>query len=363
MDSVYQIIATFGSSFIIVIALMPFVLKISHRFRWYADKNPRKIHTNDLPHIGGTGLFLAATLAALLLYLLNTIVFKTGSATFLSFLPLLVAFLLIHITGLIDDFTDMHARYKFLVQFVVAAVLAVMGYTIRAVELPWSDITIHLGPGAYVVTVLWLAGTSNAINFIDGIDGLAAGISAIAALAYGIVFLILGSTTSAFISFALLGALVGFLMFNSPPAKIIMGDCGAIYLGFFLGSLPLLEHSGTSTFLGIMIPFSLLLFPVMDTATAILRRIRRGVSIIKPDREHTHHKLLDLGLSQRQILLVTYTLEILPCAAVIVWAATGNDHFVWLVVATWLIMAAFFIVLDLLYHRGEKVRSTPVNNT
>jgi UDP-GlcNAc:undecaprenyl-phosphate GlcNAc-1-phosphate transferase len=363
MDSVYQIIATFGSALIIVTTLMPFVLKMSHRFEWYADKNPRKIHTNDLPHIGGTGLFLAATFATFLLYLLDSIVFKSGSATFLAFLPLLVAYLLIHVTGLIDDFTDMHARYKFLVQFAVAAVLAVMGYTIHTVELPWSEITIHLGPGAYIITVLWLAGTSNAINFIDGIDGLAAGISAIAALAYGVVFLILGSTTSAFIAFGLLGALVGFLMFNSPPAKIIMGDCGAIYLGFFLGSLPLLEHAGTSTFLGVMIPFSLLLFPVMDTATAILRRMRRRVSIIKPDREHTHHKLLDLGLSQRQILGVTYLLEILPCAAVIVWAATGNDRYFWLVAGSWVIIIAFFIVLDLLYHRGERTKPESVTNT
>ena len=362
MNSVYQIIATTGSSLIIVTALMPLVLKISHKFRWYADKHPRKIHTNDLPHIGGTGLFIAATLSVALYYILDGLIFKGGGASFGKFLPLLVAYLLIHVTGLVDDFTDMHARYKFFIQFAVAAVLAFMGYTIRAVELPWSDITIHLGAGAYIVTILWLAGASNAINFIDGMDGLAAGVSAIAALVYGIVFLIIGSSTSAFIAFALLGALIGLLLFNSPPANIIMGDCGAIYLGFFLGSLPLLEHSGTSTLLGIMIPFSLLLFPVMDTASAILRRIRRKVSIIKPDREHTHHKLLDLGLSQRQILAITYLLELLPCSAIIVWAATGNRNCFWFLLATWIVMITFFIVLDVIYHRREKTRPQPAKN-
>ncbi len=352
MEPLYQIIATAGTGLVIAVVLMPFVLHISHRFKWYADIHPGKVHTNDLPHIGGTGLFLAATLAIVLHYLLDYFIFKSGGASFLQFLPLLVAYFLIHVTGLVDDFTEMHARYKFLVQFAVAAALALMSYTIREVTLPWFDITIHLGPGAYVVTILWLAGTSNAINFIDGIDGLAAGISAIAALAYGIVFLIIGSNTSAYIAFALFGALVGFLIFNSPPAKIIMGDCGAIYLGFFLGSLPLLEHSGTSTLLGVMIPFSLLLFPIMDTAGAILRRLRRRVSIIKPDREHTHHKLLDLGFSQRQTLVMLYGLEILPCTAVILWAATGNANFFWLLVATWVIMVTFFFILDFFYHRN-----------
>jgi UDP-GlcNAc:undecaprenyl-phosphate/decaprenyl-phosphate GlcNAc-1-phosphate transferase len=353
MDSSFQIIASAGSALIIATVLMPIILKISHHFRWYADKDPRKIHTNDLPHIGGTGVFIAATLAVVLHYLLDHFIFNLGDASFIRFLPLLIAFFVIHVTGLIDDFTDMHARYKFVIQFATAAVVAFMGYTIRVVELPWLETTIRLGPAAYLITILWLAGTSNAINFIDGIDGLAGGISAIAASAYGVVFLIIGSYTSAFIAFAMLGALVGFLLFNRPPAKIIMGDCGAIYLGFFLGSLPLLEHSETTTLLGIAIPFSLLLFPVLDTLMSIVRRLRRKISIVKPDREHIHHKLLDLGLSQRQILVITYALEALPCAAVIVWAATGNHNFFWLVLATWIIMLAFFIILDVIYHRKE----------
>ncbi|MBN1687188.1 MAG: undecaprenyl/decaprenyl-phosphate alpha-N-acetylglucosaminyl 1-phosphate transferase, partial [Spirochaetales bacterium] len=252
---------------------------------------------------------------------------------------------------------------KFVVQFAAAAVLALMGYTITAVQLPWFDVTINLGAGAYVITILWLAGASNAINFIDGIDGLAGGISAIAALAYGIVFFIIGSSTSALIALALFGALIAFLLFNRPPAKIIMGDCGAIYLGFFLGSLPLLEHSGTATLLGILIPFSLLLFPVMDTLTAILRRLRGRRSIVKPDREHTHHKLLDLGFSQRQILALIYSLELLPCAAVILWAATGNDNFFWLVITSWIIMAAFFLVLDVVYHRRERTQPKPAKES
>ncbi len=362
MDSVYQIIASTGSACIIAAGLMPLVLSMSHRFRWYANKDPRKIHTNDLPHIGGVAFFLGATLAVILSYLLDYFIFKTG-ASFRQFLPLLIAYLMIHLTGLVDDFADIHARYKFVVQFAAAATLAFLGYTIKVIHLPWFDTAINLGPAAYIVTIVWLAGTSNAINFIDGMDGLAGGTSAIAALSYGVVYLITGSNISAYIAFALLGALIGFLFFNRPPASIIMGDCGSIYLGFFLGSLPLLEHSGTVSLLHLLIPFSLLLFPVLDTLTAILRRMRQRVSIIRPDREHTHHKLLDLGFTQRQILAITYTLELLPCAAVIVWAATDNDNFFWLVLATWIIMAAFFIVLDRVYHRGEKTEEEPVGNT
>ena len=354
MSSILQILASAGSALILAAVLMPLVLKLSHRNRWYADKDARKIHTNDLPHIGGIGVFIAASLAALLHFLLDYLIFKQGDVSLLRFVQLFIAFLAIHITGLIDDFTDMHARYKFVVQFTAAAAIAFLGYTIRIVELPWFETAIKLGPAAYVVTILWLAGASNAINFIDGIDGLAGGVSAIAALAYGIIFLIIGSFTSAFIAFGLFGALVGFLLFNRPPAKIIMGDCGAIYLGFFLGALPLLEHSGTTTLLGLAIPFSLLLFPVLDTLMAILRRMRRRVSIVKPDKEHIHHKLLDLGFSQRQILAITYTLEFIPCGAVIAWAATGNNGFFWLVLATWIVLLAFFIILDVKHHRNEK---------
>ena len=361
MDAVYQIIASIGSSLIIAIVAMPLVLRMSHRFRWYADKDPRKIHTNDLPHIGGTGLILAATLGAVLYFILDYLIFKERSATFIRFLPLLLAYLAIHLTGLIDDFSDIHARYKFGVQFIAAAVVAFLGYTIRAVELPWLDATIRLGPAAYVITILWLAGTSNAINFVDGIDGLAGGISALAALAYGIVFLIVGSNTSAYIAFALFGALIGFLLFNHPPAKIIMGDCGALYLGFFLGSLPLLEYSGTVTLLAVLIPFSLLLLPAMDTLTSILRRIKRRVSIVRPDREHTHHKLLDLGLSQRQILAIAYTLEALPCAAIIAWAS--SEKLFWLVPASWIIIVVFFIIIEVIYHRREKALQEPLPNS
>lgn len=353
MDSVYLIIVSVGAPLLISLMMVALIIRLSHRYRWYDDINDRKIHTEDTPHIGGIGIFVASTVGVILLYILNSAVFEQALVSFRSFLPLLIAFALIHITGVIDDFTAMHARYKFVIQLVVAGVLAALGYTIKSVALPWFDIVIKLGPAAYVITVIWLAGVSNAINFIDGIDGLAGGVSAIAALAYGILFMIAGAYTSAFIAFTMLGAIIGFLFFNWPPAKIFMGDSGAIYLGFALGALPLLEHSGDVTLLAIIIPFSLLLFPILDTLAAILRRLRRRLSPGSPDKEHTHHKLLDFGLKQPGVLAILYVLTALPCGAVILWAATGNPGFFWLVLATWIVSAVFFILLDALYHKDD----------
>lgn len=361
MDNVYLIIASTGASLIFSLLLIPLILKLAHRFHWYDDIDHRKVHTEDTPHIGGIGIFLASSAGIILFYILNTFIFKQDIVPFTSLLPIFIAYMAIHITGVIDDFTNMHARYKFVIQIAAAAVIAIMGYAIKAVELPWFEVTIPFGPAAYFITILWLAGASNAINFIDGIDGLAGGISAIAALSFGIVFAITGAYTSALVAFAFLGALLGFLVFNWPPGKIFMGDCGAIFLGFALGALPLLEHSGTTSLISVMIPFSLLLFPLLDMLAAILRRIRRRISIGAPDKEHTHHKLLDFGFKERGILAILYGLSALPCAAVIVWAATGIDGFFWLVIATWVIMIVFFIMLDVKYHRKERELRSPAS--
>ncbi|MBT3273766.1 MAG: undecaprenyl/decaprenyl-phosphate alpha-N-acetylglucosaminyl 1-phosphate transferase, partial [Spirochaetales bacterium] len=211
-------------------------------------------------------------------------------------------------------------------------------------------------------TIFWIAGISNAINFIDGMDGLSSGTSLIAALTFGIVFSILGNATSAMISFALFGALVGFLFFNWPPAKIFMGDSGAIFIGFALGALPFLEQSGSSSLLIVCLLISVVLFPVLDTFASMIRRTRRKISVIVPDKEHTHHKLLDFGMSEIKALTILYSLSAIPCVSVIIWAATGNGNFFWLVVATWIIMLMFFIILDFKYHGKERRLGTTAPN-
>ena len=354
MAFVFQLIASLCLSFITAVIVIPMSLKMAHKNDWYDDVDERKIHTTDTPHIGGVGLFVASTIGFMFSYILNVLFFNLSLAPITRVHPLLASFLILHVTGIIDDFAHLRARHKFLLQLAAATMLVAIGFAITSIEIPSSYTTIHLGIAGYFITILWLTGISNAINFIDGMDGLSGGCASIAALTYGVTFLLIGSHTSALISFAVFGALAGFLIFNWPPAKIFMGDSGSLFLGFAVGSIPLLEHSGSSSLFIVSLLLSVALFPVLDTFTAILRRLRRRVAIIMPDKEHIHHKLLDLGLSQHQILAITYCLEVLPCAAIIVWAATGNDSFFWLVLATWIIMLAFFIILDVVYHRKER---------
>ena len=361
MSFAYQLIASLGLSFLVAMITMPIALKMANKIGWYDAIDERKIPTLDTPNIGGVGIFIASTAGIVFFYLLNAFVFKQSLVPFTRALPLLGALFILHVTGLVDDFANLRARYKFLLQLTAAVLLAATGYGFTSIEIPWSGITIHLGIAGYIITILWLTGTSNAINFVDGMDGLSGGSAAIASLTYGIIFTIIGSYTSALISFTIFGALVGFLIFNWPPAKIFMGDSGALYLGFALGALPFLEHSGSSSLFVVSVLVSVLLFPVLDTISAIVRRTRRGIPIIVPDKEHTHHKLLDFGIKERDILALLYTLVALPCGTVIVWAATGVDGFFWLVVATWVVMVVFFVVLDVKYHGKERRLRRPVS--
>ena len=156
------------------------------------------------------------------------------------------------------------------------------------------------------LTVLWIVGMTNAVNMIDGMDGLSGGIAAFAAAGMAIVALLQGYVLTAILAVALFGALLGFLLSNWPPAAIIMGDSGSHLLGFVLAILPLVEIGGAATLHTLLVPVTLVLIPILDCAAAVVRRIRRRRSLGAADKSHIHHRLLALGLGQRQILLAIY---------------------------------------------------------
>ena len=351
MDTLYLVIASFGFAFLPNLAFIPVINRLSHRFKWYDHIDPRKIHTGNIPATGGVGIFFTTIFAVVLFYLVGGSFFSGALLPFTRILPVIMAFLAIHITGIVDDFVTIRARYKLILQLLVAGILVSLGFNIKAVVMPAFGITLNLGYASYIITILWLAGISNAVNLMDGMDGLAGGLSAICALFYGIIFAVVGSYTSAVIAFAIFGAIVGFLFHNWPPAKIFMGDCGAIFIGFALAALPLIEHSGEVSLLFAMIPLSLLLVPILETFASIIRRVRRKKPIYDPDREHTHHKLIDFGISQRGILSIIYGLSAIPSIAVLIWAIVGIDALFWIVLATWVVVLVFFSLLDMMYQR------------
>ncbi|HUI70899.1 MAG TPA: MraY family glycosyltransferase [Spirochaetia bacterium] len=292
---------------VISTVVTPIVIRISHRQQWFDMPNERKIHTSPVPRLGGIGMFVAFVLSALAVPAFLPLVapgpwpVRYG----LNFIPVFLAFGLIHALGLLDDFHNLNALLKFGLQIAAAALVTVGGFTVSVVTIP-SVGAVSLGIFAYPVTVFWIIAISNAVNLVDGLDGLAGGISGIAALALGISAYILWSATPALVAFALLGAILGFMLFNYPPARIFMGDSGALFLGFTLAVIPLLKDSGPASLRDLLAPATVLAVPILDVVAAIVRRVREKRPIYSPDKEHIHHKLLNLGLKDTTILPIIY---------------------------------------------------------
>jgi UDP-GlcNAc:undecaprenyl-phosphate GlcNAc-1-phosphate transferase len=207
--------------------------------------------------------------------------------------------------GLWDDFRPLGAKWKFFGQLVIASAAYFLGISIQRLGLPFLGGTVDLGFWSWPATLFWLVGMTNLINLIDGVDGLAGGI--------GLMLMLLlasvggGAGSVQFIALGMAGALLGFLCFNFPPAKIYMGDGGAYFLGFLIGCLTINNsHKGT-VFAALIAPLFVLALPILDTSLAILRRGLRGLPLFRPDRRHIHHRLMEMGLSRRQIVLGLYT--------------------------------------------------------
>jgi UDP-GlcNAc:undecaprenyl-phosphate GlcNAc-1-phosphate transferase len=244
--------------------------------------------------------------------------------------------------------------WKFILQVAAAAIITSGGFLIRSISLPYVG-SLNLGLAAYPLTVVWLVGIANALNLIDGMDGLAGGIGAFAAAAMGTMALLQGSARGAVLAFALLGALLAFLIYNFPPARIFMGDSGSLFLGLTLAALPLAGGIPRSAAFGsLIVPVTLLTVPILDTATAIIRRLRHRRSIISPDKQHIHHKLLAMGLSERQILTVIYGM----CAYLALVSVTSvvlpKEINVYLIVVVWVGSLLGYWVLSYLELKNRK---------
>jgi UDP-GlcNAc:undecaprenyl-phosphate GlcNAc-1-phosphate transferase len=196
--------------------------------------------------------------------------------------------------------------------------------------------------------VLWIVGIANAVNLLDGMDGLAGGISLIGVAVWAILFFKSGQSLPAQAACAAAGAILGFLFFNFPPASIFMGDSGSLFLGYLLAVLPLLGYSQNQMESGLVPAITVCLIPILDTFAAILRRWRRGVSFLTPDKYHVHHKLLNLGFSTRQILAIIYTLCIVLGACVLAGIYVSPFLSFVLMMAGWAVCGSIFVVLHFL---------------
>lgn len=332
-------------AFIINLYLTPLLIYISRKHGIYDKIDDRKVHTEDTSRLGGIGIFTSVLISLLISPLIMKVVLNYDSVFHQS--PIKIPYFIssitvIFITGILDDFAQIRARYKLLGQLIASILAIAGGALISQVEIPFSSITLNLGYLAIPITIIWFIGITNALNLIDGIDGLSAGISIIAAIIYGFVFLLHGQFLAAIISFIIVGALLGYLFFNFPPAKIFMGDSGSLFLGFVLALLPIATRpqSGTSLFL----PITMLLIPILDVISAIWRRKRDKKDIFTPDRFHVHHKLMNMGLNNRNILAIIYGLCLLLGISAIIYESSKVHNFI-TVLPSWIVVSLFFIYI------------------
>lgn len=270
-----------------------------------APTQARKVHAVPIPRIGGVAIAVAFFVPVLALVAWDN---KISAAYYSQAGPvigLLVGSFAMVALGLVDDVRGLAARHKFVFQVLVATLVYALGYRIDTIANPFGA-GIDLGLLSYPATVFWIVGITNAINLIDGLDGLASGISLFTVLTLFILAVINDNPVAGLATIAMAGALVGFLRYNFNPASIFMGDSGSLFVGFVLAITGISGTMKSSTVVSLLIPILALGLPIMDTTLAIVRRFIGGRPIFSADREHIHHKLLDRGLSHRQVVLVLY---------------------------------------------------------
>jgi UDP-GlcNAc:undecaprenyl-phosphate GlcNAc-1-phosphate transferase len=338
------------------------VLRLSHKKSWYDQINERKVHTGDIPRLGGAGF---ATVFVIIAFFIN---FFTGGRGFgLRFLPVLLAMILIFASGVYDDFRPLAPRYKLFIQFAAALGVIIPGFTFYRILYPGWGFLSDLNWLRYPLTFVWIVGLTNAINFIDGIDGLAGGVSALAALTFAaIAFSFSGSHTTGLFCVCLTGAVGGFLVFNAPfpRAKIFMGDGGSQFLGFTLALFPLIEERSSPAALPIPYAAALLAIPIFDTTAAVWRRLRDGRRVDSPDKSHIHHKLMNLTLNSRGADGVLWGLQIVLGVLVYLSIRAGGWLSLILLGAAYLVIIAFFTAIHFLNRRtmtrlGMRENSVP----
>jgi len=310
-----------GAAFIAVIILTPIVRKIALAVGAVDRPNARKVHSTIMPRLGGVAIYLGFVGALIVFRPLGD--FEMG---------LLLGSTIIVAAGVLDDIWGLPPKLKLTAQIIAAAVLVSFGVKVEFVTYPFGGV-IPLGILAVPITILWIIGVTNALNLIDGLDGLAAGTSFIAAVTMAAVAWIEGQYAVAGLALILGAAVMGFLPYNFYPAKMFMGDSGSMFLGFTLGSLAVEGLTKGAAFISVFIPIIILGIPIFDTLFAVIRRYRNHRPIFEADREHFHHILLDMGFSQRQAVLLIYGVNIfLGISAIVLNVLSTEQSIVALIV-------------------------------
>lgn len=324
----------------LALLVTPLVKRYAFKIGALDRPDQRKVHKRVMPRLGGPAIYISFIAAVLL----------TMDIT-LQVCGLLAGGTLIIILGVIDDTRGLSPRLKLAGQVIAAASVIPFGLEVSSLTNPFSnEIPLALGYLSIPVTVLWIVSVTNAVNLIDGLDGLAGGTSFISALTLaGVVWietttsgvLVPGQGEAVALALILAASVAGFLRYNFYPAKIFLGDSGSMYLGFSLAALSIMGVAKSATFISVIIPVVILGIPLLDTVFAIIRRYCGRRPIFQPDKEHLHHRLIQMGLSHRQAVLSIYGVNVvLGLSAVVLTLSSPKQAVIFLVILSTVILIA-----------------------
>ena len=310
-------------AYLIGVCLVPLVISFSKKEGLVDVPNERKIHTKPISRIGGVAIWASTMLTFLCLVFMS----YYPSGNLLS--GILLGGSLMFLLGLVDDIYNLDAKFKLFIQLSIATLVYLLGVQIN--NAPFIG---DLGVFSYPITILWIVGISNAFNFIDGVDGLAGSVVTVNAITLAIIAVAMTppNPISALIGFILAGSMLAFLTYNFNPAKIFMGDSGALFSGFLLAAISIAGVMKAAT-LAILLPFIVLAVPIMDITFSSLRRIAKGQSPFVADSEHIHHKLLHAGFSQKKTVMILTSVAIIAgaLASLFMGSATMKHYFIYII--------------------------------
>lgn len=321
-------IIAFGIGLIACYVLTPAVKKLALRLGAIDNPDNRKVHVLPVPRMGGLAIYIGFLIAVL-----------CSMTVTKEILGLLLGGTFIVLLGVIDDIYQLSAKVKLCGQIFAAAILVLFDIRIDWLAFPGGVEYFYMDSLAIPATIFWVVSMTNALNLIDGLDGLAAGVAFIASLTVSIVAVQSGSFIVAILTLALAGSTLAFIRYNFNPASIFMGDTGSMFLGYMLAAVSVLGVVKSATAVALLVPAIALGLPIIDTFLAIIRRYSNGKPIFKPDKGHLHHRLLAAGLSQKQAVLLMYGISLALSMSALLF--TGSNHLLGLVVIGVIVAVVF----------------------
>ncbi|GFZ26193.1 glycosyltransferase family 4 protein [Lactobacillus corticis] len=302
----FKIIVELFFLVIIQAAITPFIRRLAFVLGAVDNPNARRVNKKPMPTIGGLGIFVTFNIGTFIL-------FREQFPTHETFSILLASSIII-LTGMIDDVLELKPRQKMLGIFLAALVIYFLaGIQMNEINVPLSHQVINLGWWSFPITIFWILALTNAVNLIDGLDGLATGVSMISLTTMGIVAYYFIPNRQIYVPimcFMLAACLLGFLPYNFHPARIFLGDTGALYVGFMISVLSL-KGLKNITFISMVVPIIILGVPITDTIYAMIRRKLNHKPVSQADKHHLHHQLMRMGLTHRQTVLVIYAISLI----------------------------------------------------